>query len=968
MADAKVTILVELRDQLSKRLASLRGAFTSLAGMAVKAFAGAATGAVAAFTATLLKATQAAAGFQQVMDQVNTIISDDMAPAFANAEQRVLDMSKSLPQSAEELGVGLYDILSSGVEDAAGAFEVLEVSAKAAIAGGFGTTTQDAVRTITALLNAYQLEATEAGRISDILFETVRVGVITFPELAQNIGNLATSAALAGVTLEEVGAAIATMTKFGVNAAETTTSLNRLFLSLANQTKQQEEALKAMGIEFTVAAVKSKGLAAVLSEIEEKTGGNIEALSDLFPSIRELRAAMVIAGEKGGKVFSEILGDMEQNVGATDRAFNKVIGSLANVWKLFKNNLNVVLIEFGTQLIPGITAGLREAIGVLSGFATGIDDNAKGLRTLGERIGDLFARIVRSVPDVIDATANVIDAIKKGIDFLRNFVTGTGLTFGIVGFVLFGPQGAAGLTVLGTLLDKIIAKLTGPATEKGVHEELIKRATEEVNRLERGVGELNDRFKAGQTDIKQLQRDLQKELGILAKAGVLATKEERERFGVLQDTLKLVRELAAENVVTVDESVFASLTDRWETLMRTIVLNMGSLQDMPKGFFDGFTDGLREFADSLREGMAKAAAGGTKATTRAAVDELDKFIANTQGRLKEEPFLVKLAPEVQPAITPEVGEVPVAFSVRQIDLTGAEQAFARLEELAALRADEILSGFANAFGAFDPTIAIDVEEETAHNLDVLREAAERAGLALSALDGMSVEVALETLRSKEFQNTLEDVQAVAASTGASLGDLIDSGITDFGTALAAAADAEGLDGVFDSTERLEFAFRGVTTGAEALAGGFGDAFEAMVTGSENAAAAFAGAMLSAIAQVAQAQAAQFFAEGLFALGRGIFGDPRGFAAAAQMFVAAAAMSAVAGLAGGLAGGGRGGGGGGGGGGGEFEQRRLEGPEEAGTIVIEGDPVLDMSSAQRRRELAEALGELYGRRTVIRTAR
>src|ERR671918_86576 len=104
----------------------------------------------------------------------------------------VLEMSTRLPQSAQVLAKGLYDIGSSGFYGA-DALKILEVSAIAASAGMTDTAT--ASKAIVGVLNAYGLEAEDAAHVSDVLFTTVELGVITFEELTRQLGDVLGAAA-----------------------------------------------------------------------------------------------------------------------------------------------------------------------------------------------------------------------------------------------------------------------------------------------------------------------------------------------------------------------------------------------------------------------------------------------------------------------------------------------------------------------------------------------------------------------------------------------------------------------------------------------------------------------------------------------------------------------------------------------------------------------------------------------------
>ena len=62
------------------------------------------------------------------------------------------------------------------------------------------------------------MEADQAGRVSDVLSESVRLGVVTLDEYANSLGTIVPSAESAGVSYEELTAVITTMTKKGIHA------------------------------------------------------------------------------------------------------------------------------------------------------------------------------------------------------------------------------------------------------------------------------------------------------------------------------------------------------------------------------------------------------------------------------------------------------------------------------------------------------------------------------------------------------------------------------------------------------------------------------------------------------------------------------------------------------------------------------------------------------------------------------
>lgn len=255
---------------LTNGLASARSALTG-AGQSMQS---AGTALTLGLTLPLVGLGTAAAKAATDLDaQMRNIqsISKGTDADIAALSARFVQMSTDLTvtrDSATELAAGFYQIQSSGFAGA-DAMTILEVSTKAASAGL--TNTETAAKAILATLNAYGMEATEAARVSDVLFKSVDIGVFSFEEIAGAIGDTLGSAAAANVPIEELAAAFATMTKAGINANETATSLNQLMLSYISPSDGAKEAAAALGIELNVTALQTKGLAGVIQDLATHT-------------------------------------------------------------------------------------------------------------------------------------------------------------------------------------------------------------------------------------------------------------------------------------------------------------------------------------------------------------------------------------------------------------------------------------------------------------------------------------------------------------------------------------------------------------------------------------------------------------------------------------------------------------------------------------------------------------------------
>ena len=147
-------------------------------------------------------------------------------------EKKLLTVSSSLGGlvGQTELTAAAYDVASAGFTDAGEAAEILEASAKGAV-GGLSdlNTVADAA---TSVLNAYGLSSDKAGKLVDGFIQTQNDGKIVVAQYAAQIGRVAPIAAAAGVGIEELNAAISSVTATGVPVESTFAGLRQAVASV----------------------------------------------------------------------------------------------------------------------------------------------------------------------------------------------------------------------------------------------------------------------------------------------------------------------------------------------------------------------------------------------------------------------------------------------------------------------------------------------------------------------------------------------------------------------------------------------------------------------------------------------------------------------------------------------------------------------------------------------------------------
>lgn len=299
-------------------------------------------------------AISTASQFQRGMAEVSTAL-DTSKVSMPGLTKEVLELAKSVGVSPRGLTKAYNLAVQSGIK-AGEATEFVRTAVKSSIAGLTDATV--AVNVLTSMIAAYGDSAQNAVKYSDVLFEAIRLGKTTFPELERSIGRVAPIAAQMKVPFEEVAAAIATMTLKGISTDEAVTALRATLSSILNPTKQASETAMQLGVQFNAAAVASKGLSTFMREVMVATKGSPELLSRLYENVRGL---IGVISTFTGTTFTEQLAAMRSAAGATETAFGKMNETIGRKWEEAKAKFEVAAIDLANRGLPWLTKKAQEA-------------------------------------------------------------------------------------------------------------------------------------------------------------------------------------------------------------------------------------------------------------------------------------------------------------------------------------------------------------------------------------------------------------------------------------------------------------------------------------------------------------------------------------------------------------------------------------------------------------------------------
>lgn len=324
-------------------------------------------------------ATKLALDFDKSMTQIESLVGV-AADEVAKMGEAAKTMATETGKGANEAGEAMFFITSAGLRGSE-AMDVLNASLKAS-AVGLGET-KTIADLATSAMNAYGVENLSATAATDVLTSAVRLGKLEASELAGAMGGVIPIASNMGVGFDQVGAALAAMSKTGTNAANGATQLNAILTTIAKPTADAEAAFNKMG--FTSDSLKEtlaeKGLMGTLSMLKQGLDATGQEFTDIAPNVRAWKGVLDLTGSSMNDNIA-LFDEMTRATGATEEAFQKTSQSASFQFTKGMATMKNSLMEIGQIILPAVVKGVTK----LSNFIKGLSDSFKNLSPQTQKI------------------------------------------------------------------------------------------------------------------------------------------------------------------------------------------------------------------------------------------------------------------------------------------------------------------------------------------------------------------------------------------------------------------------------------------------------------------------------------------------------------------------------------------------------------------------------------------------------
>ncbi len=421
------------------------------AGQAISHASDKVLGISAAMGAIIGTSSALSVSFEKDIAKINTLLDD--TTNLEKYQNKILDMSNQTGIALETVSAGMYQTISSIGDLGDDTTQIFETMAKSAKAGE--AEVSDAVSLIAAGMKGYgQINDDTAKKISDLAFQTAKLGVTTFPEMASSMQALFPLSSTLNMSLEELFGSMATLTGVTGNTAEVSTQLKAIFSNLIKPTTEMDKLIKEYGYSNSQAMLESEGFECVLKILQDETGGSSDKMGELFSSTEALTAILALTGEQYDNFISKSA-QMEDAAGATNVALNKVESTKADKLSKSLNELKNSFIKLGDTAAP-IVDKFVSIIDKVTDVISNMDEET--LQGIVSMTGMGLA--VGATGKVVGGAISTVGSLSKG---LSKVVGWLGKTSGAASAVGTATSVAAGTSGMGAMVSGLGAMVTAAA-------------------------------------------------------------------------------------------------------------------------------------------------------------------------------------------------------------------------------------------------------------------------------------------------------------------------------------------------------------------------------------------------------------------------------------------------------------------------------------------------------------------------
>lgn len=432
--------------RLQERLSTVGNNFRDIGqrmqsvGQSMAASFGAATAAIGGALGFAVKKSM---DFEAQIDRVGAVAGATPAE-IKKLEQAALDLGASTSKSATEVAQGMEIMGAMGYNTNQILAAMPGIIAAAEASGEDMALVAD---TVSAALNSFGLEASEASRVADVLAQAANDSAAGIQDMQYTFKYAAPVAKSLGISLEQLAAATEIMANNGIRGEQAGTTLRAALIRLSDPPKEAAKTLESLGVKITDANGKMLPFSNIIGQLAEKTkkmsnAQKLAALSTIFGT--EAASGMLTVVEAGPQKLDALTKSLQNSGGASQEAAKKMKDNLKGSLEELQGAFETAQITIGNALAPAIEKVAGYIQRLIDWFNNLSPSTQKTIATIGA-----VAAVLSTLGAAIGIVLTVIGTAASGIGALT-------AAFGAVSGAIAAAGGMAGV------FSAAIAAITGP--------------------------------------------------------------------------------------------------------------------------------------------------------------------------------------------------------------------------------------------------------------------------------------------------------------------------------------------------------------------------------------------------------------------------------------------------------------------------------------------------------------------------
>jgi len=366
-------------------------------------------------------AVKVGADFEQSITNAFSVTGAKSEEVKKQMEDLARTMGEKTVFSAKQAADAMYWMASAGwkIEQMTDALEPT-----LALAAATQSDLAFATETVITTLKQFGLQASDAGRVSNVFAAAISGSQATLDRLKESLKYIGPMADAMGWSIEDTTAVLSEFYDIGIDASMAGTALRMAFSQLAAGTPKTRKALKELGLTMADVNPETKSLGEIIEVLSSKSMTLAQAIA-----IFGVRAGpnMLKVLRQGSSAFTEMR-DKITDTQAASEMMQKQLDTLSGQWKILTSKLTESAIQISKILIPVlrelIENKLKPAVDWFNNLSEGTKKTAVKIAGLAAVLGPLlliFGKILIILPKIklaLIALTSPIGLVITGLAFV----------------------------------------------------------------------------------------------------------------------------------------------------------------------------------------------------------------------------------------------------------------------------------------------------------------------------------------------------------------------------------------------------------------------------------------------------------------------------------------------------------------------------------------------------------------------